>query len=307
MPPSPLVPPSVARAGGSPLDLGSAPTPGPSTTDRATPPPPPPAHAGRSALDLGGPGGTASVGTPGTTGSALDLPGGGPVTARRPPAAARVSEHSSRHRQRAERVAELDDGHPATIWTSEERGAGAMTVTLRWTPLTTSTGLPRPSNLHLGCLWQAGDGAAGLLHSLGRATSAPGPGARRQVLRLAGRDEQDGQTLYVDLASLPTFRRFFVVAYGLRAVPPWAQLRPTLTVGTAGGEHHLAMRLGEAPAAAQICVAASFHVVDDDLVIRREDDFVAGTLADAAARYGWSLDWNPDGMATHDDHTHDDQ
>jgi uncharacterized protein involved in tellurium resistance len=169
-----------------------------------------------------------------------------------------------------------------------------MTVTLRWTPLTTRTGLPRPSDLHLGCLWQANDGSAGLLQTLGNTVSAPGRGARHQVLRLGRRDERDGQTIFVDLDALPTFKRFFVFAYGLRGAPEWELLRPSLVVKAATDEH-LTIRLGDAPRSASVCVVASFHLVGDDVVIRRENDFVDGVQADAATRYGWSLEWSPDG------------
>ncbi|CAO5238121.1 hypothetical protein FAGKG844_240001 [Frankia sp. AgKG'84/4] len=207
-----------------------------------------------------------------------------------------VGERSSRHRQRAEHVGTLDDDHPATVWTAEKRGSGALTVTLRWSPLTTRTGLPRPTDLHLGCLWQASDGAAGVIQVLGNvpgALSAPGQGAPRQVLRLGARDEREGETMFVHLGALATFKRFFVFAYGRRAAPEWSLLRSVLTVAAQTGEH-LTLRLGDAPPDARICVVSSFHVVGDDLIIRRENDFLAGTQADAAERYGWSLDWNQD-------------
>ncbi len=242
--------------------------------------------AARSVLDLSEP----SVTTPAAAPAAPAAP------AHRPPARVEVGERSSRHRQRAEQVDALDDDHPATVWTAEKRGSGALTVTLRWSPLTTRTGLPRPSDLHLGCLWQANDGAAGVIQILGNvpgALSAPGLGAPRQVLRLGTRDERDGETLFVHLGALATFRRFFVFAYGLRAAPEWSLLRSVLTVAAQTGEH-LTLRLGDAPPNARICVVSSFHVVDDDLIIRRENDFMEGTQADAAERYGWSLEWNPD-------------
>jgi len=35
-------------------------------------------------------------------------------------------------------------------------------------------------------------------------------------------------------------------------------------------------------------------------VIRRENDFLPGPQAEAAARYGWVLDWTPDGMTLRD-------
>jgi uncharacterized protein involved in tellurium resistance len=194
-------------------------------------------------------------------------------------------------------VDRLDDDHPVTTWTEADRGTGGLTVTLRWEPLQTASGLPRPSDLHLGAFWQAGDRDRheGLLQTQGNAISAPGAAGHRQVLRLGRRDERDGQTIFVDLATLASFRRFFVYAYGQHGTPEWAALRPELLVQAPSGEH-LVIRLGDAPAAARLCVVASFHVVGPDLVIRREDDFVDGPQAIAAERYGWALEWNPDGM-----------
>jgi uncharacterized protein involved in tellurium resistance len=194
-----------------------------------------------------------------------------------------------------EHVAALDDTHPATTWTESDRGTGGMTITLRWEPLHTSTGLPRPSDLHLGALWQADDQAAGVMQTLGGTISAPGSAGPRQVLRLGRRDEREGQTIFVDLATLPTFRRFFVFVYGQHGSPEWASLRPVLTVLAPSGEQ-VTMRTGDAPASARVCVLASFHVVQGDLILRRENDFLEGTQAEAAQRYGWTLDWNPDGM-----------
>ncbi|CAO5192282.1 Stress protein [Frankia sp. AiPs1] len=250
---------------------------------------PKPAARRSSALDLGeAPGGRPEPGAEFGSEPRVGSAGRGPSPA------VSIGVRSSRHRQRTERIDTLDDDHPATIWTPDERGSGAMTVTLRWSALTTRTGLPRPSNIHLGCLWQADTGSAGVLQDLDGLVSAPGHGARRQVLRLGRREERDGQTIFVDLASLPTFRRFFVFAYGLRAAPDWAALRVELAVAAGTGEH-LTIRLGEAPGDARLCVVASFHVVEDDLVIRRENDFLTGTQADAAARYGWTLEWGPDG------------
>jgi len=308
-PPRPTRPPAPTRPA-PPPPAPSRPAPARPAPPRPAPPrpaaPAPEPEPRRSSLDLGGspeprPGPAPAAPTVRSGGLDLSTPSH-PAAPR--PAPAPVREHSSRYRQRMEHVSVLDDDHPATIWTAEQRGTGAMTVTLRWTPLTTRTGLPRPSDIHLGCLWQAADGqagtgapgtsTAGLLQTLGNAVSAPGRGARHQVLRLGRRDERDGQTLFADLATLPTFKRFFVFAYGLRGVPEWESLRALVTVDAA---EHLTMRLGEAPPHARVCVVGSFHIVEDELVIRRENDFVEGTQADAAARYGWALDWTPDGTA----------
>jgi uncharacterized protein involved in tellurium resistance len=170
-----------------------------------------------------------------------------------------------------------------------------MTVSLHWEPLKTASGLPRPSDLQLGAFWQAANRSEGVLQTLGNTISAPGAAGPRQVLRLGRRDEREGQTIFVDLATLPTFRRFFVFAYGLHGSPEWPLLRPELVVAAPSGES-LTMRLDDTAVGARLCLVASFHVVGDDLVIRREHDFVEGVQADAAAKYGWALDWNPDGM-----------
>ena len=83
--------------------------------------------------------------------------------------------------------------------------------------------------------------------------------------------------------------------YGLHGSPEWPLLRPTLTVAAPSGEQ-LTMRLGEAPPSARLCVIASFHVVVGDLIIRRENDYLEGVQSAAAARYGWTFEWNSDGM-----------
>jgi stress response protein SCP2/uncharacterized protein involved in tellurium resistance len=273
--------PQPAARPSAPPSRGLAPPPAPTPAART----PAPATKSRSSLDLSAPEPAETAPTRSTGGGASHS------------SSSRVEygEHSSRHRQREEHVDTLDDDHPATTWTAAKRGHGGMTVTLRWEPLQTASGLPRPSDLHLGAFWQAGDRAEGLLQTLGNTISAPGAAGPRQVLRLGRRDEREGQAIFVDLASLPSFRRFFVYAYGQHGSPEWPQLRPELVVAAPSGES-LAMRYGDAPSGTRLCVVASFHVVDDDLVIRRENDYVEGLHADAAARYGWSMEWNPDGM-----------
>ncbi|WP_131773804.1 TerD family protein [Protofrankia symbiont of Coriaria myrtifolia] len=292
----------------------------------SSPPRPPPPHAPPAERDPAvarlptppagpaQPAGPAAPATPvpAATRSPLDLSGpdeAAPAavaraTATRAPArpsSTRINygEHSSRHKQRMEHVTVLDDDHPATAWTEEKRGSGTMTVTLQWALLKTQTGLPRPSNIHLGCLWQANDAAAGLMQDLGDTVSAPGHAAPRQVLRLGRRDELEGQTIFVDLGALLTFRRFFVFAYGLHTAPEWSLLRPVLTVAARTGEQ-LTIRLGDAPPRARICVVASFHVAQDDVIIRRENDFLEGVQADVAVRHGWSLEWSPGGETLRD-------
>jgi stress response protein SCP2/uncharacterized protein involved in tellurium resistance len=295
-PPAPAVRPAPVKATPTPPRRGlTPPAPPPPQPTRPPqpkpPPPPPPVRPARPA-------------TPAPAHSSLDLsepdpaPGSSaadPTVQTRRPSRVAFGEHSSRYRQRQEHVTVLDDDHPVTTWTEDERGSGGMTVTLRWEPLSTSSGLPRPSDLQLGCLWQAGDRAAGVMQTLGNSISAPGLLGPRQVLRLGRRDEREGQTIFVDLAALQEFRRFFVFAYGLHGSPEWEALRPEIVVTAPSGEN-LTMRLGTASPSARICVVASFHVSADDLVIRREDVFLDGTQADAAARYGWTLEWNPDGM-----------
>ena len=174
-----------------------------------------------------------------------------------------------------------------------------MTLTLHWEPLQTASRLPRPSDLQLGCFWQADDRSAGVLQTVSNSISAPGAGAHRQVLRLGRRDEREGQTIFADLVGLTTFRRFFVFAYGQHGSPEWSLLRPTLSVSAPTGEA-LTIRLGDAPPSARLCLMASFHVVGSDLIIRRENDYLDGLQAQAAARYGWNLEWNPDGMTLRD-------
>jgi uncharacterized protein involved in tellurium resistance len=290
-PPPKLVPATPANP---PAARPAPARPAPARPAPAAPTPPPKRPAARSSLDLSDGDGPAA-----TAGSGTDAGAAASTRQTRSPSRLVIGEHSSRHRQRLEHVSALTNDHPVTTWTEADRGSGAMTVTLRWEPLQTASGLPRPSDLQLGSFWQADDGAVGVMQALGNAISAPGALGPRQVLRLGRRDEREGQTIFVDLASLSSFRRFFVFAYGQHGCPEWAQLRPTLAVDAPSGEQ-LSIRFGEAPQSARLCVIASFHVVLPDLIIRRENDYLDQTQAVAAERYGWTFEWNSDGMTPRD-------
>ena len=112
------------------------------------------------------------------------------------------------------------------------------------------------------------------MQTLGNTISAPGAAGPRQVLRLGRRDEREGQTIFVDLATLPTFRRFFVFAYGQHGSPDWGALRPQL-------DGRRAVRRGavDAPRGRDRPVRGCAWSPRStwcraDLVVRRENDFV---------------------------------
>ncbi len=152
--PAPAPAPKPAHPARPGLRAPSRPTP------PAAPPPPPkpaPAPAARSSLlDLSSPAEPPS--TQPARPARLTHPGRpAPQPTPAPAAPVTYSEHSSRHRQQQESVSVLDADHPATTWTESDRGSGRLVITLRWEPLKTARGLPRPSDVYVGALWEAGD------------------------------------------------------------------------------------------------------------------------------------------------------
>ncbi|GAB3694628.1 hypothetical protein GCM10028814_34790 [Angustibacter aerolatus] len=186
-----------------------------------------------------------------------------------------------------------DDARVVTLTTDDLPRRGALRTTLRWQRLVTSTGLLRASDVHLGCLWQTTNGYSGAVMSDG-ALSAPGFGAR-QVLSLGMRSEDDGELLLADLANLDLMQRLLFFAYGKHADPDWTALRPELVVRLPTGGR-LELRVGAPDVPGARCLAvASAHLVDGDVILRREHEFVAGPPREVALAYGWDLAWTDGG------------
>lgn len=194
----------------------------------------------------------------------------------------------------SERRTVLDADDPVvTLRAADLPRSGRLLVTLEWDRPRTRGGVQSSTDVHLGCLWQTTTDHSGLVQSRGGLLSAPGFGAR-QVLRLGPRSEDEGEPLTVDLATVDSMARLLLFAHGQRTPPPWQALGVRLTLHLPSGARVLMWPSAPSEPATSIAIA-SVHVVDGDLVVRREDEPIAGPAREVALAYGWDLDWSADG------------
>jgi tellurite resistance protein TerA len=194
----------------------------------------------------------------------------------------------------SERRTVLDADDPAvTLRAADLPRAGRLSVVLEWDRPRTRGGVQSSTDVHLGCLWQTVTGHSGVVQSAGGLLSAPGFGAR-QVLRLGPRSEDEGEPLTVDLTTVDTMRRLLLFASGQRTPPPWEALGVHLSLQLPSGARVLMWPSEPAEPSTSIAIA-SVHVVEGDLVVRREDEPFAGPAREVALAYGWDLEWAPDG------------
>jgi tellurite resistance protein TerA len=173
--------------------------------------------------------------------------------------------------------------------------SGAMRVALVWKPRVNAAGVRLSSDLHLGGLWQTRARDEGIIQALGDHVAAPGYGAR-QVARMGPRSE-DREEMVVDTKHLPVFRRFFLYAYTSRdEVADWASYDPELRIEERSGAT-TTVPVELAPSGAGSVMALSVHVLEDRLVLRREDE-VGRRTRDLAASYGFDVEWDTSGRST---------
>lgn len=290
-----LTPP--AASGTTSPDLSTAATPGPapaaprapSTTSLDLGAPEggstarhPGSPSGRpTSLDLGAPAPRAtSPGTaPRATGStSLDL-AAAPATApsRRPRPAPRSAAAGDLvlafdpPRVRAGSPVVLGPGEPVVVLTALQSGVGALTVEAACSDAV--------GDLRLACAYRLGGGRSSLVaHS--RDVPVAGMTARRPVI-VSSRERYE--QLVVDLRQVRSLDRLVVLAYSESgAVLDWGG---TLVVHGFGGVR-VEVPLRHEPSAG-VLVALSVLRVDGELVLRAEDELVAGTLRDACTAHGF--------------------
>ncbi|GMA87535.1 hypothetical protein GCM10025868_27850 [Angustibacter aerolatus] len=90
-------------------------------------------------------------------------------------------------------------------------------------------------------------------------------------------------------------QRLLFFAYGKHADPDWTALRPE-PGGAPADRRATRARVGAPDVPGARCLAvASAHLVDGDVILRREHEFVAGPPREVALAYGWDLAWTDGG------------
>jgi hypothetical protein len=163
---------------------------------------------------------------------------------------------------------------------------GGLTVTAA-----TSVG---DGDLRLGCAYRLRSGASSLVQAVSGVTGAP-PGSRRPVIR-ASRDRFEA--LHLDLRQVGELDRAIVYLFshydavraqppGTKAMVPWSGVLSSETF--AGVRIDVPLRRDPAPG---VLVALSIYHVEGELVLRAENELLAGSVRDAVRAFGFeTITW----------------
>lgn len=175
----------------------------------------------------------------------------------------------------------LTPQQPTVTLTRVQSGVGGLTVTAA-----TSVG---DGDLRLGCAYQLRSGASSLVQAVSGVTVAP-PGSRRPVIR-ASRDRFEA--LHLDLRQVGELDRAIVYLFshydavraqppGTKAMVPWSGVLSSETL--TGVRIDVPLRRDPGPG---VLVALSVYNVDGELVLRAENELLAGSVRDAVRAFGF--------------------
>jgi hypothetical protein len=180
----------------------------------------------------------------------------------------------------------LTPQQPTVTLTRVQSGVGGLTVTAA-----TSVG---DGDLRLGCAYQLRSGASSLVQAVSGVTVAP-PGSRRPVIR-ATRDRFEA--LHLDLRQVGELDRAIVYLFshydavraqppGTKAMVPWSGVLSSETF--AGVRIDVPLRRDPGPG---VLVALSVYNVGGELVLRAENELLAGSIRDAVRAFGFeTITW----------------
>jgi hypothetical protein len=163
---------------------------------------------------------------------------------------------------------------------------GGLTITAA-----TSVG---DGDLRLGCAYRLRSGASSLVQAVSGVTVAP-VGSRRPLIR-ASRDRFEA--LHVDLRQVGELDRAIVYLFshydavrahppGTKAMVPWAGVLTTETFS--GARIDVPLRRQPGPG---VLVTLSVYNVDGELVLRAENELLAGAVREAVRAFGFdTITW----------------
>ncbi|KXO97723.1 TerD family protein [Tsukamurella pseudospumae] len=177
---------------------------------------------------------------------------------------------------------------------SSERPTGHMRVNLNWTQ--GKKGLFGGGNavdLDLACFYELRNGDRGGVQALGNAF---GSLDRAPYIQLDSDDRsgqsQGGENLYINLAHLDDFVRILIFAYIYEGTPNWASANGVVTLFPPGGPE-VEVRLDNPDRRAISCAIAQLHVVNGELTVTREVQYIHGSQRAVAEAYHWGLNFTP--------------
>lgn len=264
-------------AASSALDL-SAPAPAPAGTSSLdlstpTPAPTPPARSSSSSLDLGQASVAPTTPSRSSGSSSLDLSSSPlPSLANAPfkPTPVPLRAYSP-PRVKAGSATVLTAKAPTVTLTRVQSGVGSLVIEAACSPAV--------GDLRLGAAYELGSGPTSVVQRESGVTTAP-PASRRPVI--IGQRSQF-ERLTIDLVQVRDLERLVIYAYSASGGPlNWGGTLVLTTFGQARVEMPL-----DRPPSAGVVVLMSLYVVDGEVVIRAENEEVAGTVRDAVLAYGY--------------------
>ncbi|WP_415852207.1 TerD family protein, partial [Tsukamurella ocularis] len=177
---------------------------------------------------------------------------------------------------------------------SSERPTGTMRVNLNWTQGRKGLfGGGNAVDLDLACFYELRNGDRGGVQALGNAF---GSIDRPPFIQLDADDRsgrsQGGENLHINLAHLDDFVRILIFAYIYEGTPNWASANGVVTLFPPGGPE-VEVHLDNPDRRAISCAIAQLHVVNGELTVTREVQYIHGSQRAVAEAYNWGLNFTP--------------
>jgi tellurite resistance protein TerA len=190
----------------------------------------------------------------------------------------------------------LTKAAPSVSLTKHGGVRGMLKVNLNWDARPPARGLFKKTSqldLDLGCLYEFSDGSKGVVQALGNAFTA-GTRTGKQLLRLDGDDRSGsvtgGENLFVDLTDPSLITRILIFALIYEGAANWAAANGVATL-TPAGAAPIEVLLDDPRDGARICAIALISNQKDEIVIRREVNYLNGAQRALDEAYGWGMNW----------------
>jgi tellurite resistance protein TerA len=192
----------------------------------------------------------------------------------------------------------LTKAAPTVSLTKSQGSGGVLRVNLNWNARPPGSGgffrKTQQLDLDLGCLYEFTDGTKGVVQALGNAFTAQPFGAPEAVIRLDRDDRsgavEGGENLSIDLKYLDRIRRILVFAFIYEGAANWAAAQGVVTLYPANSAP-IVVHLDDPRDGARSCAIAMLENSGNDLLVRREVNYINGAQRALDQAYGWGMNW----------------
>lgn len=192
----------------------------------------------------------------------------------------------------------LTKAAPSVSLTKSGGAGGVLRVNLNWNARPPGGGgffkKTQQLDLDLACLFEFTDGTKGVVQALGNAYTAQPFGVSEPIIRLDQDDRSGavtgGENLTINLKHLDRIRRILVFAFIYEGAANWAAAQGVVTLYPANGQP-IVVHLDDPRDGARTCAIAMLENSGNDLVVRREVNYINGAQRALDEAYGWGMNW----------------